>query len=58
MEIRCDNVVWIHVAWVRGQWWALVSMVINMQIPQKEENLWAISVTIGFSRTVPWGVCE
>jgi hypothetical protein len=32
-EIGCDYVGCIHLAQVRVQWWAVVSMVMNFEVP-------------------------
>jgi hypothetical protein len=32
-EIGCGDVDWIHLAQDRDTWWALVNMVMNLQIP-------------------------
>jgi len=40
-----DNIIqyinimdWIHLAQDRNQWWALLKMVMNLQVPQKVGN--------------------
>jgi hypothetical protein len=32
-EIRYEGVDWIHMAEDRDQWWALVNVVMNFQVP-------------------------
>jgi hypothetical protein len=32
-EIECESVAWINVDQDRGQWQALVNMVINLWVP-------------------------
>jgi hypothetical protein len=32
-EIEWEVVDWIHLAWDRDQWWAVVSMVMNLRVP-------------------------
>jgi hypothetical protein len=34
-EIRCEDIDWIHMAQDRVHWWALVNMVMNLQVPYK-----------------------
>jgi len=38
MEIRWEDVEWIHLAQDRYQWYAFVNMVMSLQIPQKAGN--------------------
>jgi hypothetical protein len=45
-EIGFGGVDWIHVAQDKNQWWALVNMVMNLQVPLKVGNFltsWACS---------------
>jgi len=35
---RGKVVDWIHLAQVRGQWWALVDTVMNLRVPYKVGN--------------------
>jgi hypothetical protein len=37
-EIGWEGVDWMHLAQERDQWWALVNMVMNLQVPYKAEN--------------------
>jgi hypothetical protein len=32
-EIRCEDADWIHLAWDKDQWLALVNMVMNLWVP-------------------------
>jgi hypothetical protein len=32
-EIVWEGVDWIHLAQERAQWWALVNIVMNLQVP-------------------------
>jgi hypothetical protein len=32
-EIRCEDVEWMNLVQARGQWWALVDMVMNILVP-------------------------
>jgi hypothetical protein len=34
-EIKWENVVWIYLAQDRGQWWAVVSIIMNFLVPKK-----------------------
>jgi hypothetical protein len=34
-EIRWEGMDWIHLAQVKDQWQALVSFIMNLQVPQK-----------------------
>jgi hypothetical protein len=34
-EIGWEGVGWIHLAQYRDQWWALVNMVMNLQVPKR-----------------------
>jgi hypothetical protein len=43
-------VEWIYLAQNRDQLWALVNMVINVQVPKKAEYFLTSRVTISFSR--------
>jgi hypothetical protein len=49
---RGKVVDWIHLAQVRGQWWALVDTVMNLRVPYKVGNFMTSLVTISFSRGV------
>jgi hypothetical protein len=33
VEIRWESVDWIHLAYGRDQWWALLEMVMNLLFP-------------------------
>jgi hypothetical protein len=37
--IRIDGVNWIWLAQDRVQWWAFVSMVMNLQVPQRKASV-------------------
>jgi len=37
-EIGWEGVDSIHLVQDRDQWWALVNLVMNLQVPQKVEN--------------------
>jgi len=41
-EIRWEGVGWIHLAQNRDQWCAVVSMVMNLQVPQNAVNVLTI----------------
>jgi hypothetical protein len=32
-EVRCGGKEWIELAQVRDSWWALVNVVMNLQVP-------------------------
>jgi hypothetical protein len=44
--IGWEGVDWMHLAEDRDQWWALVNMVVNLQVPEKSNNLMTSRVTI------------
>jgi hypothetical protein len=53
-EIWWEGVELIQLAMNREQWWALVNMLMNLQVPQKAGNF---LVTISFPRrTLHYGV--
>jgi hypothetical protein len=37
-EIGCEGVDWVHLSQERDQWWALVNIVMNLQVPLKAGN--------------------
>jgi hypothetical protein len=37
-ETGFESVDWIHLAYYRDQWWDLVNVVMNLQLPQKAGN--------------------
>jgi len=39
MEMGWGGVNWVHLAEDMDHWWVLVNTVINLQIPQKAQNL-------------------
>jgi hypothetical protein len=41
----------IHLVQDRDQWWALVNMVINLQVPLNIGKFFSTRVTGGFSRS-------
>jgi len=49
-EIGWEYVTWIYLAQDRDQWKAPVNMVMDVQVPQKAQNLLTSWVTISFSR--------
>jgi len=52
-----EGVDWIHLTQNRDWLWALVSMIINLQVPYKAKNCISSLVTISFSRwTLFYGV--
>jgi hypothetical protein len=32
-DIRCEDMDWIHLAQNRAQWWDLVNMAMDLQVP-------------------------
>jgi len=32
---KVSHAVWIHLAWDRNQWWAVVNMVVSIWVPYK-----------------------
>jgi len=32
-EVGCGGVEWIELAWDRDRWWAIVNVVMNLQVP-------------------------
>jgi len=58
-KIGWEVVEWVHLAQNREQWRAIVSMVMNLRVPEKAENFLTNSVTVSFSRrTLPYGVSQ
>jgi hypothetical protein len=51
-ETGYEGVDWIHLAQDMVQWWALVNIIMNNQVPLKVENFCTRGVNIGFSRTL------
>jgi hypothetical protein len=47
-EIGWEVLYWTHLAQDKDQWWALVNMVINLQIPWKAGNFFTSWVSISF----------
>jgi hypothetical protein len=45
MDLRetYENLWWIHLAYDRDQWWALVNAIMNVWHPQKAENFYTRS---------------
>ena len=37
-EVGCGGMDWIKLAQVRDRWWALVTVVMNLQVPQNAGN--------------------
>jgi hypothetical protein len=37
-EVGCGGKDWIDLAWDRDNWWAPVNAVVNLWVPQNEEN--------------------
>jgi len=50
LKIGCESVNWIHLAQAGIQWWTLVNMVVNIQVPLKAMNFLPSWVTISFSK--------
>jgi len=56
-EIGLESVDWIHLTQDRDHWWALVYMVMNLQVPCKVGNFLIIWVAVSISRrTLLYGV--
>jgi hypothetical protein len=54
-EIGWEGVDWIHLAQDWNQWWALVNLVINLQVPLKVRNILTSYVTVRFRKDfAPW----
>jgi hypothetical protein len=49
-ETGWEGIHWIHLAQDKGMWWALVNMVMNLQVLQNVGNLTSQEMS-GFSRT-------
>jgi hypothetical protein len=57
-EIWWEGVDWMNLAQDREWWWALLNMVMNLQVPLKA-NFLTSRVTVGFSkRTLLDGVSQ
>ena len=50
-DVRCGGMGWTDVAQGRNMWWALVNMVLNLQVPLNAENFLTSSELVRFSRS-------
>jgi hypothetical protein len=48
------GVDWVHLDYDKDQWWVLKITVMNFQIPLKEGKILSISMSISFSRRIPY----
>jgi hypothetical protein len=55
-DIRWGSVDWIVMAQDRDQWWVLVNMVMNFQVPHSVGKCFSGHATGGFSRAQLHGV--
>jgi hypothetical protein len=53
--IGCE-IDWIYIAQEMTQFWFVVNMIVNYEVPQKAANFMTMGVTISLSRTVLHGI--
>lgn len=52
IEIWYEGMAWVHLAQDRENWWALVNIVMNLQVPQKVGKLLISQTTFNFSKGI------
>jgi hypothetical protein len=51
-EVGCGGMDWIELAQDRDRWWALVNVIMNLQVPQNAGNFLTSCKPVSFSRTL------
>jgi len=57
-EVGCGGMDWIELAQDWYRWWALVNVVMNLQVPQIAGNFLTSCKLVSFSRTLLHGVSK